>query len=822
MMVDRALVEAALPSYVLGAELGRGACGLVIAAWHRRLGRQVAVKVLARAGDAPDQLEERFLAEAQVLSELDHPHIVRLHDYVEHSGLCLLVMERLSGGSVGARTLAKARPEYACGLGLAVADALHAAHQRRVLHRDVKPDNLLFAADGTVKVTDFGIAKLFDGTAAASSSFVGSPIYMAPEQASLGRLGPATDLYSLSVVLYQLLTGRPLFPPDLPPAAMLLQHLNQRPAPIPDVPAGVASVVLRGLAKDMADRQPTARAFAFELATAAARAYGSGWLTRAQLPLRIDDELRDAARSLPPMQGGAVAPFETTVGRPVPWPLSPARAAPPADADRPADADPGGGSDPGDLPVNGPDRVALASDGVVRPEPTRGGQASTDEPTREHGIPGSAERRIPGGPRRGGRAEAELPRSGRARAALPADPSASAGGRLSTGRTSTGPVVVTAAPAWLLPPVDERRRRWPRWPRRSPRDDAEKRPRGRVLAGGFAVLVAGAVAIVIGLGVSTLMVNSGVAPGPGGLAAFGDAVYVSDSAHNQVRRLSAKAVVSSARTTGVVVAGDGADGFAGDGGAAVDARLSRPASLAVDATGNLYIADLGNRRVRMVSTDGRISTVAGGGGDRMDGGRQAERVALSVPFSIAASGRGTLWIAEERRNRVSRLGADGTIQVFAGTGQAGFAGDGFYASKAMLNDPTAIAVDRSGQILYIADQGNRRVRSVRVGSGIIRTFAGDGGDGPLRNNLQATSVSLDGTYALATMPDGTVYIGGRDLRKVTPAGFIAPVATPTTASVAVAGNGALFLVSVEKNGNGDGVRQLYLLSTNGHFSRLDW
>lgn len=233
MIVDRARIEEALPGYELGAELGRGAFGLVIAARHRQLDRDVAIKVLGRPGDPVE--ESRFRAEARVLSELDHPHVVRLHDYVEHSGLFLLVMERLSGGGLA---LDRVRPEYACALGLAVADALEAAHRRRVLHRDVKPDNLLFAGDGTVKVTDFGIAKIIEGTTAASSSFVGSPVYMAPEQAALGRLGPGTDLYSLSVVLYRLLTGRPVFAVDLPPPAMLLAHLSRRPRRCRTSPTG--------------------------------------------------------------------------------------------------------------------------------------------------------------------------------------------------------------------------------------------------------------------------------------------------------------------------------------------------------------------------------------------------------------------------------------------------------------------------------------------------------------------------------------------------------------------------------------------------------
>jgi serine/threonine-protein kinase len=730
MIVDRALLEEALPGYELGEELGRGASGLVIGARHRRLGRPVALKVLAATSDRQGQLEERFLAEAQVLSELDHPHIVRLYDYVEHRGLCLLVMEWLGGGSLGARSLTQVAPEYACGFGLAVGDALHAAHQRRVLHRDVKPDNLLFAADGTVKVTDFGIAKLFEGSAAAASSFIGSPTYMAPEQASLGRLGPGTDLYSLSVVLYQLFTGRPLFSRELPPAAMLLQHINQPPPPMTDVPPEIASVVLRALSKDIGDRQATARVFALDLATAAAHSFGAGWLARARMPLRIDDELRDAARSLgPPDRITERRPGIRQPLRPPPPPSPP----PPAEPSRPpADSE-------------------------------QDSQPSTVVPVSQ---------------------------------ILPA---------LSPPPRRTGPLVVPATPAWLISPQSGRPRR-------------RARSRRRWLAAGLSLLVV-AGSIVAGFGIHAVVTRAPARLEAAAVAAVGDTVYVADPAHDQVKRLNARTLGATSAT---VVAGNGHRGFSGDGGPAVDAQLSDPGALAVDTAGNLYIADLGNSRVRKVGTDGRISTVAGGGRGELGNASQGDQAALLAPFSIAVSGRGTLWIAERRRNRVSQVATNGQTEVVAGTGQAGFAGDGKAAKKAMLNGPTAIAVDKDEKWLYIADADNRRVRSVRMGAGVIQTFAGNGVDGPLRNNMAAKTVSLKGAYALAVGPDGTVYIGGDDLRKVTRAGFIAPAASPTTTSVAVTGAGELFGVASERGDSGEPVHRLYLLKANGQFSRVGW
>jgi serine/threonine protein kinase len=173
----------------------------VLAGWHQQTDRPVAIKVMEAEG--PEGVSLDFAAEVRVLRGLDHPHVVRAFDYVEAEGLCLVVMELLAGGTLSGRR-AGIGPEQACAVGLAVAAALGHAHGRGVLHRDIKADNILFAADGTAKVGDFGIAKLFEGSAATASRIAGTPMYMAPEQIEGGRLGPATDLYALGVVLYRL------------------------------------------------------------------------------------------------------------------------------------------------------------------------------------------------------------------------------------------------------------------------------------------------------------------------------------------------------------------------------------------------------------------------------------------------------------------------------------------------------------------------------------------------------------------------------------------------------------------------------------------
>ncbi len=291
MIVDRERVENALPGYTVGGRLGSGAYGLVLAGEHRRMGRAVAIKVLEAAG--PEDVTSGFAAEARVLAGLDHPHVLRVHDYVEAEGLCLVVMELLAGGTL-ARRRAGMGPQQACAVGLAVAGALEHAHDHGVLHRDIKADNVLFTRDGTPKVSDFGIAKLFEGASATASRMAGTPLYMAPEQIQGGRLRPSTDLYALGVLLYWLLAGRPPFDPNQPLPVLWNQHLTERPPPMTGVAAPLAAVVLRAMEKAPGDRFADASAFALGLARASADTFGPGWTAQTGLPLHLDDAVRRA------------------------------------------------------------------------------------------------------------------------------------------------------------------------------------------------------------------------------------------------------------------------------------------------------------------------------------------------------------------------------------------------------------------------------------------------------------------------------------------------------------------------------------------------
>ncbi|MEZ5238906.1 MAG: protein kinase [Microthrixaceae bacterium] len=304
-----------LQGYSVEGELGRGAMGEVYGGHHLRLGRAVAIKRLPQGFSADPEVRQRFGAEARVLASLDHPHVVPVYDFVESEDLCVLVMQALPGGTVWERFVGEGvSMTTACAIALATCAGLSHAHERNVLHRDVKPDNLMFDEHRQLKVTDFGIATVLGGAgtlATETGEVIGTPAYMAPEQADGSAVGPPADVYAVATMLYELLSGRLPFSEEGDAMDLLRRRLGEPPLDIaqaaPGVPAPIASVVMRGLERDPTARPRSAEDFGVELGRAAVEAWGPDWLARAEVKLIAGGALATAATSPAAGTGSAAA-----------------------------------------------------------------------------------------------------------------------------------------------------------------------------------------------------------------------------------------------------------------------------------------------------------------------------------------------------------------------------------------------------------------------------------------------------------------------------------------------------------------------------------
>ncbi|MES9619452.1 protein kinase domain-containing protein [Streptomyces tuirus] len=252
--------------YRLDVEIGRGGMGEVWRAYDETLARAVALKLLLPQ-DTDATATSRFRLEAQTAGRLNHPNVVGVLDFGEYDNRLYLVMELVEGDSLaGVLTGSGALPaEQVADLAAQASAGLAAAHGQGIVHRDVKPANLLLDANGTLKIGDFGIARFLDDPGAAltaTGQIVGTGLYLAPERALGKQAGPASDMYSLGCVLYQLLSGRPPFEADTA-VALLHQHLDAAPVPprelgVAGLPPAFENYLLGLLAKQPEDR-PTAQ-----------------------------------------------------------------------------------------------------------------------------------------------------------------------------------------------------------------------------------------------------------------------------------------------------------------------------------------------------------------------------------------------------------------------------------------------------------------------------------------------------------------------------------------------------------------------------------
>ncbi|SCF17270.1 serine/threonine protein kinase [Micromonospora purpureochromogenes] len=274
--------------YRLDERVATGGMGDVWRATDLVLGRQVAVKVLLPALVSDPDFIARFRAEARIMAALRHPGIVQVfdcgEDRLDDGGRAdYLVMEFVEGEPLSRRIEAAGHLDVAETMSIVAqaAQALHAAHAGGIVHRDVKPSNLLVQEDGTVVLVDFGVARSTNVTSITSTNAVpGTALYMAPEQASGRPVSAATDIYALGAVTYCCLTGEPPFTGDNP-LQVAVRHLDDEPAALPEeIPAPVQALVSRALAKDPADRFATGA----EMAAAARAALSDGAATTAFVP----------------------------------------------------------------------------------------------------------------------------------------------------------------------------------------------------------------------------------------------------------------------------------------------------------------------------------------------------------------------------------------------------------------------------------------------------------------------------------------------------------------------------------------------------------
>jgi eukaryotic-like serine/threonine-protein kinase len=257
--------------YRLGDRLGAGGMGEVFVAHDLRLDREVALKLLRADLAQQEGMRERVVAEARLAARLTHPHVVGVLDTGEQDGRPFVVMERLSGRTLRDE-LADGRmpPERVRDVGLQVLRALAAAHELGIVHRDVKPGNILDAGVGTWKVADFGIAKWVhaEETLTGTGELLGSPSYLAPERIDGQQAGPASDLYAVGVLLYEALTGRKPFEGD-DPFALAAAIREGRYEPPTAIEAGVdpqiTAVIERAMRRDPGERYESAEAMAAAL-----------------------------------------------------------------------------------------------------------------------------------------------------------------------------------------------------------------------------------------------------------------------------------------------------------------------------------------------------------------------------------------------------------------------------------------------------------------------------------------------------------------------------------------------------------------------------
>jgi serine/threonine-protein kinase len=316
------LIGRRLGKYTLESSLGEGGMAAVFRSHHPQFDRPVAIKILPPTVGQDPGFRARFEREGRTIAGLNHPNIIRVYDIDEADGLFYMVMDLLPGGTLEARLRdGRLDRKWSTDVILKMAEALDYAHTRGVIHRDIKPSNILLDADGAPVLADFGIAKLVqaesDPNLTAAGMVMGTPAYMAPEQLTGQPPDARSDIYSLGVVLYQLLTGHAPFTGDT--TTVISGHLTRQPPPprerVPDLPPALDAVVLQALAKQPEHRFRSAGVFAQALRSAADDLEPG--LVRVASAARNSAAPTFSGVSLPPAGTTSVSPATITAGQQV-------------------------------------------------------------------------------------------------------------------------------------------------------------------------------------------------------------------------------------------------------------------------------------------------------------------------------------------------------------------------------------------------------------------------------------------------------------------------------------------------------------------------
>jgi serine/threonine-protein kinase len=641
-----------LARYATEAEIGRGGMSVVYAAYDHQLERLVALKVMAPPISDDARFRERFLRESRLAASIDHPNVIPIYDAGEVDGRLYIAMRLVQGTDLRGllRREGPLEPARALAIVGQAASALDAAHARGLLHRDVKPANILLASDeGSsphVYLSDFGLALPSGAGRLEQAGFHGTADYAAPEQIE-GRPQPRSDLYALACVLFECLAGEPPFAGGRL-LETLWRQLSEDPPRLgdrrPDWPETADDALAAGLAKDPGRRPATCA----ELVSSTRSAFG------------IDRPDRSRARVgalLAVLVAGGAAALALV--------------------------------------------LATRGQGGPQPRAQEAGSIVTLAGTGTSGSSGD------GGP--AVRAELAQPFAVTVDRAGNLYVSEGIGGRVRR-IDRAGKIVTVAGPGEAVA-AD--------YPWDPARPDLGVDPAGRLYV----------------LRINTPLLRRVVHPGTlTTVAGTGNAGYLNDGRHTfsadlcgqpsgpafDARGRAYIACLSSNRVIRIdrrgaytTVAGSGTAGYAGDGGPATKAALNAPRGIAVDRHGNLYISDFLNNRVRKVDAHGVITTFAGNGlpGFSADGW-PASSVQLWQPTAIAVDASGDVYIVEAATNRVRKVDPHGVMTTIAGTGQAGFSGDGGPAGRADLQNPADVAVDARGNV-YIADRGNNRIRQIK-------------------------------------------------------------------------------------------------------------